>query len=368
MERFRNLISRFFFASILSLGLIVSAQADVIGVSIPLSGDFSQLGREFRTGANIAMERYGESHSLFIVDDGCDPDLANLAIEDLKAQDPSILTGFLCNEVAISAANQFRLPGTPLLIAGARSIRLIKDRYREEWNLWRMSPGDDYAYIAAAKEIEKRWRAKAYAVVDDGTIFGRAYTDGLRLVLNEAGLEPQLSDNFRAAQSTQAGLLRRMQRTGVDAVFVAAATSEDLFTIARNNSDLNVNLEFIMSEQISVLPYLEDADRVPAGLMVMKPVLPISQERKELDRLLQERDIIVTPQIYAGYAAIQVAIKAIEQGRDQATARLQNAEFQTITGLVNFGADGANITNPYKLHIWDGTRLVLPSIESPATQ
>jgi len=368
MPKILRIITTLFAALTVTIVMSVITSAETIGLSLPLSGPVAELGREFRAGANLAMEKYGDGHELFIVDDGCEADLARLAIDDLTNQNPAIITGMLCNEAAIIAANRMREAGTPVLIAGARSIRLIKDREREEWNIWRMSPGDDQAHKVAAKEIIKRWKNTPYAIVDDGTIFGRSFTDGLRLKMDEAGLKPQISDTFRAAQSTQAGLLRRLQRSGVTAAFIASATTEDLVMIAQNMQDLNVQLEVITTDQLAVLPYLPQANEIKAGISIIKEAYPDTKDRAEINGILRKRNILPTAQIHAGYAAIQVAITALGDSVEATRKNLTIKQFETILGPVKFAQNGANIINPYKLHIWNGETFVLPDTEETPTQ
>ena len=215
------------------------------------------------------MEDFGEGHEIFIADDGCDTELAEISAVDLGNSDPAIITGFMCNDVAIHTANVLRDTEIPLLVAGARSIRLIKDREREEWNLWRISPGDDYAYQAAAEFINSNWRDIPFAVVDDGTIYGRTFTDSLRIKLDELGTKEQFSDSFRAAQSTQAGLLRRLERSGVKAAFIASATTEDLVAIARDMENTGIKLDLLVTEQLSIVPFLEDANSIPINIKIV---------------------------------------------------------------------------------------------------
>jgi len=331
-----------------------SAMAEMIGISIPLSGDASELGRKFRTGVKLAMEEIGTGHQIFIADDGCDIELAEIAAIDLANAKPAIVTGFLCNDVAIKAANQLRESNIPLLIAGARSIRLIKDREREEWNLWRMSPGDDYAYQTAAEFIAANWRDIPFAVVDDGTIYGRTFTDDLRIQLDQLGIKEQFSDSFRAAQSTQAGLLRRLERSGVKAAFIAAATTEDLVTIAKDMENTGIKLDLLVSEQLSILPFLEEATSIPPGIKI---ITEVPFENETLTRKLAELEIEPDPQIYAGYASIEIAISAINAERGSVPATLRSATFNTVTGTVKFDENGRNITNPYSVLSWDGEKL-----------
>ena len=353
--------------AVLSLPLPITSQsrAETIGVSIPLSGPFAELGRKFRTGANLAMSRLtnGE-HKLFIADDGCDPDLARLAAADLKSQSTGIITGFLCNEAAIISANAFSESKIPLLIAGARSVRLIKDREREGWNLWRMSQGDDAPAKIALDAITDLWRSEPYAIIDDGTIYGRNFTDSMQIQLENAGLAPQFTDAFRAAQSTQAGLLRRLQGSGVTAALIAASTTEDLFTIALDNSRLGLNLKLIATEALGVLPFLEEADSINPGIMVIveKPFFD-----EDIETYLKEKEILSDPQIYMGYAAIEVALASLGETPSATTENLGLKTFSTTIGQVNFDETGNNSENTYEVRRWNGQELV-PITESSLTQ
>ena len=287
-------------------------KADTIAISIPKSGDFSEIGNQFEAGARLAMEKHGEGHVLFVADDGCDEDLASLAAQDIKTIQPAIVTGMICNVAALSLANELQQDKTPLLIAGARSVRLIKDRDREEWNIWRMSPGDDAPAEAIASYISSNLKDTAFALVDDGTIYGRSLTDTIRLKLNDTGMNPQFADTFRAAQSTQSGMLRRLQRSGVDIAFVAAATTEDLFTIAKDHKSLKIKNRLVVTEQLSSLPFLEDANLVSEGVMIaMQAPYENNQDTQPLVALLAEQGIEPSKALFEGYAAIEVALSAL---------------------------------------------------------
>ena len=337
------------------------AEADTIGVSIPLSGDASELGQKFRSGVKLALEELGNRHQLFIADDGCDPDLASLAASDLASQQPAIVIGLLCNEPAKVVSSELAGTRVPIIVAGARSVRLIKDREREAWNLWRMSPGDDYPVHVAAEAITKLWKTTPFAIVDDGTIYGRSFTDALRARLDENGMAPQFSDTFRAAQSTQAGLLRRLKRSGVTAAFIASATVEDLYTIAKNMKEFDINLDIMTTEALSVLPFLEESGKVPPGVKV---IMAPSPSESILENRLNDLQIVTDRQIYMGYAAIQIASQAIGATPAETTANLANREFETVLGNLRFNADGSGTYNPYELRIWNGASLVKPETET----
>ena len=357
-QRMGKLIGSIGFSAIFLSAALYPLKAETIAISIPKSGDFAEIGSQFEIGANLAMELFGEGHVIFVADDGCDPDLAGLAAEDIKSIKPAIVTGMICNTAALSLANKLQEDKTPLLIAGARSIRLIKDRDREEWNIWRMSPGDDDPAIAIANYISRNLKDTAFALVDDGTIYGRSLTDAIRLKLDDSGMKPQFADTFRAAQSTQSGMLRRLQRSGVEIAFVAAATTEDLFTVAKDHNSLKIKNRLVLSEQLASLPYLEEAANVGDGIMIaMQPPYENSIESRPLTELLAERGIQPSKAIYDGYAAIQVALSVMGDDYEATTNNLATRRFETIIGAVEFDNQGRNTHNPYKLFIWQNGSL-----------
>jgi branched-chain amino acid transport system substrate-binding protein len=328
----------------------LASKAETIAVSIPRSGDFSEIGRQFEIGATLAMEKFGQGHELFIADDGCDLDQSMLAAQDMRSKNPAIVAGMLCNITAATVADELREDKTPLLVAGARSIRLIKDRDREEWNLWRMSPGDDAPADTIAAYIINNLKDTPFALVDDGTIYGRSLTDAIRLRLNDSGMKPQFADSFRAAQSTQSGMLRRLERSGVEVAFIAAATPEDLLTIAKDHNSLGIKTKLIVSEQLASLPYLEEAGLVKDGLMI---VMQTRFEKNEaLRELLKERNIEPSKALYEGYAALEVAIAALGNTTQETTQNLASKEFGSVLGPVQFDNQGKNLHNSYELFIW----------------
>jgi len=279
----------------------IASKAETIAISVPKSGDFAELGNQFEIGATLAMEKFGQAHELFVVDDGCDLDQSMLAAQDIRSKKPAIVTGMLCNITAVTIADELREDKTPLIVAGARSIRLIKDREREEWNLWRMSPGDDAPADTIASYITNTLKATAFALVDDGTIYGRSLTD-------------------------------------------------DLITVAKDHKSLGIQNRLVLTEQLASLPYLEDAGLVRDGIMVV--MQPRYETNEALTSLLEKRNIEPSKALYEGYAAIQVAIAALGETVEATKQNLTTKRFESILGSAQFDKNGKNVHNPYKLFIW----------------
>lgn len=347
---FRKKMELLAFALALVIANALQPKADTIAIAIPKSGDFAEIGKDFEIGAMLAMEKLGKGHELFIADDGCDLDQSMLAAQDIRSKKPTLVTGMLCNITAAAIADELREDKIPLLVTGARSIRLIKDRGRETWNLWRMSPGDDAPADTVAAYIANNLKDTPFALVDDGTIYGRSLIDAIRLRLNDSGMKPQFADTFRAAQSTQSGMLRRLERSGVEIAFVAAAAPEDLMIVAKDHKSLDIQNKLVFSEQLASLPYQEDAGLVSDGLLVV--MQPQFETNEAIANLLKERNIQPTKAVFEGYAALEVAIAALGETVEATTQNLATKRFESILGPVQFDKEGKNLHNPYKLFKW----------------
>jgi branched-chain amino acid transport system substrate-binding protein len=339
-----------------------TAKAEVrIGLSLPFTGVAEKLARQFLVGANLAIElhneRGGETFVLVTADDGCDSELTKLSAEDLADAKVSIITGILCNEAAYGLANYFKESGIPVLVAGAQSERIIKDRERSEWNVWRLSPGDKAVASFAADVLADRWADIPYAIVDDGTAFGRTMADEFRNLMEDRGLPPQFQDNFRPTQSTQARLVRRLKGAGITHAFVGAQ-AEDIALIGKNAEDLGIPITLFGGDVLAILPYL-DPETVPSGNLLAGLELPASMrpEASELLVQLQARGIDPLDQIIKGFQAVEVAIAAIGESSGGRPEMIRNAlttkVFDTALGPVSFRPDGSNAISPFRLFVWE---------------
>ena len=325
-----------------------------IGLSLPLSGNSALLGSQFLAGAGLALSELAPDGGIEIVtaDDQCDARIAGLAAQDLKSADVALVAGFLCNEPVRPAAIVFKESGVPLLIAGARSEQIIRDAAKEEWNLFRIAPGDDRAAEATFRFLSERWRGTPWAIIDDGTVYGRGLADILREKMEEIGQPPQFADNFRPAQSTQAGLIRRLQRSGVSAAFVAGG-AEDISIIWSNVREFGARMEVAGGEALEALQWTDAAGTTPDGLLaVMLPDPLTLPATAELARRMEKAAIEPEPYAFSGYATMQLALQALRPSGSETTQALKDTIFHTVLGNVRFDERGANRVDRFDLFVW----------------
>ncbi|MEM7464738.1 MAG: branched-chain amino acid ABC transporter substrate-binding protein [Pseudomonadota bacterium] len=357
-------ITRFAAYIALAFSLLISAQANAasykIGISVPLSGNAANLARQFVAGARLAVRALASDDEveLVIADDGCDESLGELAGQDLADAQVSIVTGLLCNAAARAVAKEMQSTGIPIIAAGAQSNQLMRDAINEEWNLWRLSPGDDFAAKASFRLLSERWDGLPIGVIDDGTIYGRTMSDEFRALLEEAGRPAQFSDAIRPAQSTQAALIRRLRQSGVSAIFVVAS-AEDTALIWDSAKDLKEGFEMAGSETLALLPWLDIASTTADGLLAVMPPQPEELPAfKSLERQLKSSNIEPEAHVFQGYAAIEVAMAALRPTPEQTSEALEQTVFRTVLGNVDFDEERRNRVNNYILQQWRDKKFV----------
>lgn len=330
------------------------AETIKIGISVPLSGNAAQLGRQFVSGAQFALKHLELENELSLIfsDDGCSSELAQLAAEDLVAAKVSMIGGYLCNEAVFTAVEITKNSNIPLVVSGARANRITQDAKRYGWNVWQMAERDENAPRAAAQYFKNEWANLPFAVVDDGTISGRTQIDEFRARMEEAGLKPVFIDNIRPAQSTHAGLIRRLRKADVKAVYLAAS-AQDVATVAKNMGEIGLEAMLVVPDTIALLPFEEEPVELQVGtfgIMIQQPEEhdgvkalkdTFDRNRLEIERYLLE-----------GYATIQLISQMIKTK----SGAYAGKTYSTILGDVVFDEQGRNRNSEYKIYRWDGEK------------
>lgn len=352
-------LSKSALAILFLIGAITTSQAsnNVVGLSVPLSGKAAPLGRQYVAGARLALQQLGKTENieLIVSDDGCDKDLAKLAIDDILNAGAELVTGFLCNAPVYSALDLLKDSDLPLLVSGARSNRILMDRKRHGWNVWQSAARDANVALAAFKALNKRWRTVPFAIVDDGTVFGRTQADEFRALMEEAGNKPQFIDNFRPSQSTQAGLIRRLKKSGVEAVYLAAG-ADDVALIGRNMIEFGFTIEIATGEAVALLPYIEDNKGIPVGMLavMLSPPEDIAAVKK-LTASIEAEKLEPEPYLLLGYATMQIVSSYFAGPKPT----FSGSKYSTVLGDVEFDDAGRNIISQYRLYRWNGKNFTL---------
>ena len=223
----------------------VSAQTLLVGVAAPLSGPSEILGKQIEAGASLAAEANGAE--IKTVDDACTADGGAAAARDFAAAKVSVVVGFLCTEAIEAALPILKDAGIPVITIGVRTESLTDRRAKTGWPVYRLGPRGDDERNAVATILTKLWQKELFAIVDDGTIYGREIAETLRAAAEQARLKPVFVDTFRPQLDNQIGLIGRLKKAGATHVF-AGGDRDDIAIMGRDAGQLDAGMTFAGGE------------------------------------------------------------------------------------------------------------------------
>lgn len=330
------------------------AGAASIGLAAPLSGTNRLLGEQMRTGADAAIAAASGGHLLEVMDTRCSEEGGIDAAEYFVIAEVAAVAGFLCIEAIEAAMPILAKAGIPVITTGVRIASLTDRRDRTGWPVYRLAPRADGELSAVSRILTERWRDELFAIVDDGTIYGRELAEGFRLAAEQAGLKPVFTDTFRPQLENQIALAGRLRKSGATHVF-AGGDRTDLAILGRDARELGYDLVIAGGEALRAA---RDAVDLSAGTLMIAPVdWAATADPSVLDRLAQ-REVFPAGYVLPTYAAIEIALQALASTGDDAgsVARTLSADtFQTAIGPIRLDDKGDWVGEHYRLFRYDGT-------------
>ncbi|MFI0847230.1 ABC transporter substrate-binding protein [Mesorhizobium sp. IMUNJ 23232] len=325
------------------------AEALKLGLAAPLSGSSELLGRQVLNGARAAA---GDT-ALEIADDACTAEGGAAAARRFVEAGVRIAVGFLCTESIEAALPILKDAGIPTITPGVRTDSLTDRREKTGWLVYRLAPRADGEENAIGTLLVTLWRDSLFAVVDDGTIYGRDLAENFRAAAGNRGLKPVFVDTYRPQMENQIGLAGRLRKAGAANVFVGG-DRDDIAIMTRDAAGLGARLTFAGGETLRSAS--NGVPLAPGTLMVGLPEWADVADPAAL-QTLAERHIAPEGYVLPAYAAMQVAIAAAGAGQDSGTPRLAGP-YPTALGEIRFDSKGDLAASPYRIFRYDGARFV----------
>ena len=331
---------------------MASAQAGTIGVAAPLSGPSELLGRQIEAGASLAANANGAA--LVVADDACTAEGGRAAAQKFAKAKASTVIGFLCTEAIEAALPILKEAGIPVITVGVRTESLTDQREKTGWSLFRLAARGDDERNAAATILTRLWRDDLFAVIDDGTIYGRELAETVRATAEQAALKPAFVDTFRPQMDNQIGLVGRLRKAGATKVFVGGDGS-DVAIMGRDAQQLGAAIVFAGGEALRATH--GDVPYATGTLMIAQPEWAEVADKTALDAFAAAE---IEPDGYAlpAYAAVQIAVAAEASANGNLDETLASSDFSTAIGPIRFDKKGDLTQNPYRAYRFDGTRFV----------
>ncbi len=347
-------------AAIAMLGLLpmtgrATAEPVRIGIVAPLSGPSRILGMQILNGARAAA---GDI-PVEIAPDDCSSESGVAAAERLIAAGTPIVVGFVCTETLQAALPLLKAAGIPVITPAVRTDSLTDLRGKTGWPIWRLAPREDAEAKAVATLLPRLWRDDLFAIVDDGTIYGRELAESFRAAADLAALKPVFVDTYRPQSENQIALIARLRKAGAANVFVGG-DREDIAIMARDAAGLGLRIDLAGGE---TLRSPDGATKLAAGTIMIG--LPEWAEIADPAALADfaARNLRAEGYVLPSFAAVQIARSAVFPASGAVAPGQPAGPFATALGNLSFDAKGDLTTNPYHLFRYDGNRFV--AIEAP---
>ncbi|QKD04135.1 branched-chain amino acid ABC transporter substrate-binding protein [Mesorhizobium loti] len=330
------------------------AETLLVGVAAPLSGPSAILGKQIELGTGLAAQANGIE--LKTVDDACTADGGAAAARDFAAAKVNVVVGFLCTDAIEAAMPILKDANIPVITVGVRTESLTDRRAKTGWPVYRLGPRGDDERNAVAASLTRLWQNELFAIIDDGTIYGREMAETFRAAAEQAALKPVFVDTFRPQLDNQIGLVGRLKKAGATHVF-AGGDGDDIAIMGRDAAQLQAGIVFAGGENLRTPP--GDVPYALGTLMIAPPEWADIADPKVLESFSAQK---IAPDGYTlpAYAAIEIAKAAAlsESSGKPLTEALTGQDFSTAIGPVRFDAKGDLSQSPYRVFRFDGTRFV----------
>jgi branched-chain amino acid transport system substrate-binding protein len=369
-------------------GTDAAAAADPIriGVSLPLTGDFTEPGEGVQRGyevwasdVNAAGGLLGRPVELIIVDDASD---ANRVVSDyerlITVDEVDLLFGPFSSRLVIPAsevAERYEM----LFVEPAGAAPDVFNRGLEYLFYAAPATADRHGvlfseYILGLPEGERPTTA-AYPILDDP--FAMATAEGVRTELEANGIETVFTETYPPEQTDFATIAAEIADSGAELV-VGGTQFEDAVGLVRGMQELGYQP---MAVIMTTGPTLPDFDEAVGGAAegIFSPVgwsldadLPSNVAFIESYRAMFDgEDPSEDPaNAYTVGQVVAQAVEAVGSVEDQAALRdyIRENEFETVVGPLSFNERG----EPQGAHMilqWQGgtMEIVLAPDESAVT-
>ncbi|MGN9782710.1 amino acid ABC transporter substrate-binding protein [Nonomuraea sp. ZG12] len=360
--------------TIVSLGLAACAKTDEpgaapqpgqgpvkIGISLPLTGDFSEPGKGIQEGYQVWADRVnakggllGRPVELIFRDDASDPNRVSSDYESLITQDKvNLVFGPFSSRLVIPAAKVAESYDMLFVEPAGAAKEVFEQGFTRLFYAAPAIADDHYDYLAdylVKLPADQRPKTAAYASLDDPFAQGTAY--GLRDKLAAAGIETVVDEVYPPETTDFSPIAAKIAAAKPDIV-VGGTQFEDSVGLVRALQELKVQPKLAAFSTGPTLSEFPDAVK-GAVEHIVSPVGWSARSgftgNDELVKRYQEMfDGEANEDAANGYTVGQVveaavnAVKCVEPAKecqDKLTAHLRQATFDTVVGPLSFDDKG----------------------------
>ncbi|WP_029966884.1 branched-chain amino acid ABC transporter substrate-binding protein [Paraburkholderia graminis] len=352
-------------AALLAVAPLASRAETVvkIGFAAPLTGPNASYGKDLQNGVKMALDDAkaqgvkinGQPVSFELVseDDQADPRVGVQVAQKLVDGGVSVVVGHFNSGTTIPASDLYEKAGLPVIDPAATNPVISSRGYK---NVFMVISSDAQNAGTAGAYAVTTTKAKRIAVIDDRTAFGQGEADEFVKAVKAHGgdiIDREYTTNQATDFKTQ---LTNLKSKNPDLIFVGALNPQAA-GIMKQMNQLGLKAQYVGGGGVKDVDFIKLAGNVSEGAMAWEYGRPLDSTpvgAKFAERFKQKFGQDVLSYAPFGYDAAWTAIKAMQAANstkpDDYRAKLQNINFEGITGQIEFNANGSLKTGSSTLY------------------
>lgn len=335
----------------------------VIGVAVPLSGQFADFGRDIQLGVNLAVAQVnakggidGETLRVVVEDDKCNEAGGRDAANRLIGANVDAVIGHVCWRASIAGSVLYHASEIVQISPATRYGKFTEERPDQTGGTYRLVGRSDQQVPYLSRLIRERYRGLRIAIVHDNSPYGKGLATSLQTELASDGIRDVLFVDYEPGKNQYRSLVSKVNDAVAEVLFVGGYFG-DAAVIVRDMRTRGMTIPMIGADTLGSSEFSTIAGPSGDGTIFSGEADPRKlNSARDLVARIVARDKVPQPYSFYAYAAVETLAQAIDAagpGNYRALSDMLNTSaFRTVLGTVRFDKTGDAIVPAYTGYEW----------------
>lgn len=321
----------------------------LIGVPVPLSGEYASAGTDILHGAQLAAKNInasggvdGKKIQVVSQDDACQASTGSQAAQKLISQGIAAAAGGYCSTAAAPELQAFHRAGIPYVMDASTNPQLTEQGFTEAF---RTIGRDDEQGPVAASFITSFLHAKRVAVGNDNSTYAKGLADSTVSALQKDGAQVVFNNALTPGQSDYTSFMTKIGQSRPQ-VFYYTGYYPELGLLLKEAKQLGLTFTMMGGDANNDPTLIKTAGSAANGAMMTTAPLAqfLSSAKSFVSAYQAAHGSGPGPYSSYEYDAVGVVAQAIRNAHSTTpsdiTRALRSISFKGITGDFHFDKHG----------------------------
>jgi branched-chain amino acid transport system substrate-binding protein len=326
-----------------------SKGAILIGVPVPLSGEYASAGTDILHGAELAAKNInssggvdGKKIQIVSQDDACQASTGSQAAQKLISQGVVAAAGGYCSTAAFPELQAFHRMGIPYVMDASTNPQLTEQNFAEAF---RTIGRDDEQGPIAASFITGFLHDKRVAVGNDNSTYAKGLADATVSALQQDGAQVVFNNALTPGQSDYTSFLTKIGQAKPE-VFYYTGYYPEFGLLLKEAKQLGLKFTMMGGDANNDPTLIKTAGSAASGAMMTTAPLAqfLSSAKGYVDAYRSAYGASPGPYSTYEYDAVGVVAQAIKAAHSttpgKITAALKSISYKGISGDFHFDSAG----------------------------